>query len=125
MGYVTITEINGVPVPPIIPPTQVSSTASGLAYSRVTRTFTGTVKITNTSGTTLTTPTKFQLVFNSLPSGVTLANSTGTFNQCPYITIPTITSMAPGQSVTVAVQFSNPSNGVINFTPEFYAGSFQ
>jgi hypothetical protein len=82
------------------------------------------VTITNISGTTLTTRTSFQLVLNSLPAGVTLANSMGTFNQCPYITIPTLTSMAPGQSVTVPVQFSNPSNVVINFTPEFYAGSF-
>jgi hypothetical protein len=124
-GYVTITSINGVAVPPIIPPTQVSTTASGLAYSRVTKTFNGTVTIKNTSGTTLTTATNFQLVLNSLPAGVTLANSVGTFNQCPYLTIPTVRSLAPGQSVTVAVQFSNPSNATINFTPEFYAGSFQ
>ena len=36
-----------------------------------------------------------------------------------------VTSLAAGQSVTVAVQFSNPSNATINLTPEFYAGSFQ
>ena len=124
-GYVTITSINGVAVPPIVPPTQVATKASGLAYSRVTRTFNGTVTITNTSGTTLTTPTSFQLVLNSLPSGVTLANSTGTFNYCPYITIPALASLTPGQSVTVAVQFSNPASATIHFTPEFYAGSFQ
>lgn len=124
-GYVTITSINGVAVPPIVPPTQVATTGSGLAYSRVTKTFSGTVTVTNISGTTLTTPTSFQLLLNSLPAGVTLANTTGTFNQCPYITIPALTSMAPGQSVTVAVQFSNPSNAIINFTPEFYAGRFQ
>ena len=52
-------------------------------------------------------------------------NSNGTFNTFPYITIPGITSLAAGQSVTVQVQFSNPSNAVINFTPELYAGSFQ
>jgi hypothetical protein len=123
-GGITITSINGVAVPPIIPPTQVSTTASGLAYSRVTKTFSGTVTITNISGTTLTTPTSFQLVLNSLPAGVTLANSMGTFNQCPYVTIPALVSLAAGQSVTVAVRFSNPSNATIDFTPEFYAGSF-
>jgi hypothetical protein len=64
-------------------------------------------------------------VLNSLPAGVTLSNSMGTFNQCPYITIPALTSLIPGQSVTVAVQFSNPSDALIDFTPEFYAGSFQ
>jgi len=124
-GYVTVTNINGVPVPQIVPSTQVSITASGLAYSRVTKTFDGTVTITNISGTTLTTPTSFQLVLNSLPAGVTLTNSMGTFNQCPYLTIPALLSMTPGQSVTVAVQFSDPSDTAINFTPEFYAGSFQ
>jgi hypothetical protein len=123
-GYVTITSINGVPVPPIIPPTQVATTASGLAYSRVTKTFDGTVTITNISGNTITTPTSFQLVLNSLPAGVRLANSMGTFNQCPFITIPALLSMLPGQSVSIAVQFSNPSDAAINFTPEFYAGSF-
>jgi hypothetical protein len=124
-GNIEVTSVNGVPVPRIVPSNQVSVQASGLAYSRVTRTFNGTVTITNISGTLLTTPTSFQLVLNSLPSGVTLANSMGTFNQCPYITIPALLSMAPGQSVTVAVEFSNPSNATINFTPEFYAGSFQ
>jgi hypothetical protein len=124
VGNITITSINGVAVPPVIPPTLVSTTASGLAYSRVSKTFVGTVTITNIGGTTLTTPTSFQLVLNSLPAGVTLANTMGTFNHCPYVTIPALVSLAPGQSVTVAVQFSNPSNAVINFTPEFYAGSF-
>jgi hypothetical protein len=123
-GHITITSINGVAVPPIIPPTQVSTTASGLAYSRVSKTFVGTLTIKNIGASTITTTTGFQLVLNSLPAGVTLANSMGTFNQCPYITIPTLRSIVPGQSVTVAVQFSNPSNAVINFTPEFYAGSF-
>jgi hypothetical protein len=124
-GGITITSLNGIPVPPIIPPTQVSMTASGLAYSRVTKTFNGTVTITNISGTTITTPTSFQLALNSLTAGVTLVDSTGTFNQGPYTTVPALLSLFPGQSVTVPVEFSNPSGATINFTPEFYAGSFQ
>ena len=124
VGYITITSINGVAVPPIIPPTQVSTTASGLAYSRVSKNFVGTVTIKNIGSTTITTPTNFQVVLTALPSGVTLANSAGTFNGSPYITVPTVKSLAAGGSVTVAVQFSNPSNAIINFTPEFYAGSF-
>ena len=56
-GYVTITSINGVSAPPIVPPSQVSTTASGLAYSRVTQTFNGAVTITNLSGSTNVTPT--------------------------------------------------------------------
>ncbi len=125
VGYITITSIDGVPVPQIVPMSEITTTASGLAYSRVTKTFNGTVSITNISDATISTPTSFQLALNSLTAGVTLVNSMGTFNQGPYITIPALVSMFPGQSVTVAVQFSNPSNATINFTPEFYAGSFQ
>jgi hypothetical protein len=124
-GTVTITSINGVPVPPVVPASQIATTASGLAYSRVSKTFDGTVTITNTSGTTITTPTNFQVVLTALPSGVTLENSAGTFNQSPYITVPSVTSLMPGQSVSVQVQFQNSSGATINFTPEFYAGSFQ
>ncbi len=124
VGNIIITSINGVAVPPIIPPTQVTTTASGLAYSRVSKNFVGTVTIKNIGSTTITTPTNFQVVLTALPSGVTLANSAGTFNGSPYITVPTVKSLAAGQSVTVAVQFSNPSDAIINFTPEFYAGSF-
>lgn len=124
-GNITITSINGVPVPPIVPPTQIATTTSGLAYSRVSQTFNGTVTVTNMSAATITTPTNFQLVLTALPAGVTLANSVGTFNQSPYITIPAVTSLAPGQSVSVAVRLQNPSEAAITFLPEFYAGSFQ
>jgi hypothetical protein len=125
VGNITLTSINGVAVPPIVPPDQIATTASGLAYSRVSQTFTGTVTITNISGTTITTPTNFQVVLAALPSGVTLVNSAGAFDQSPYVTIPAMTSLAPNQSVTVHVQFKNPSGATINFRPEFYAGSFQ
>jgi hypothetical protein len=50
-------------------------------------------------------------------SGETIPASVGRFNQCPDLTIPTLTSLALGQSVTVAVQFANLS-GVTNFTAE-------
>jgi hypothetical protein len=125
VGNVTITSINGVPVPPIIPASQIATTSSGLAYSRVTQTFNGTVTITNIGTATITTPSHFQIVLTGLPANVTVANSSGTFNQSPYITIPTAVSLAPGQSASVAVHFANPSNATIHFTPEVYAGTFQ
>jgi hypothetical protein len=124
-GGIKLTSLNGVPVPPIVTADQIKTTASGLAYSRVSQTFNGTVTITNISGTTITTPTNFQVVLAALPPGVTLVNSAGAFNQSPYITVPTMTSLAPAQSVTVKVQFQNSSGATINFKPEFYAGSFQ
>ncbi len=100
---------------------QISATASGLAYSRVTRTFNGTVTIQNISGSAIGGP--FQIVFNSLTNGVTLANASGTFCGGPFLTVSGVSSLAPGQSATVNVQFSNPSFGTINFTPLTYSGS--
>jgi hypothetical protein len=104
-----------------VPPTQVSATASGLAFSRVTKTFNGTVTIRNIGVGTLNGP--LQIVLTSLTAGVTLANATNTFGAIPYLTVPATTSLAPGQSASVAVQFSNPSNSTINLTPVIYSGS--
>ncbi len=123
VGYMTITSINGVAIPPIIPPTQVAATASGLAYSRVSQTFNGTVTVRNISGSLLNGP--FQLLLNSLTDGVTLVNPSGISNGDPYVTVPNLVSLAAGQSFSVAVEFSNPSNATIHFTPEVYSGSFQ
>jgi hypothetical protein len=111
--------------PSLIPPTvvtgQVSVTASGLLYSRVTKLFTGTVTIQNTSAQPIVGPIK--IGFTALPSGVTLANATGTYSGNPYIAVPSISALAPGQSATVSMQYSNPSLAGINFTPVIYSGS--
>jgi hypothetical protein len=58
-----------------------------------------------------------------MPATVTLVNATGKLSGTPYLTVPTA-SLAPGQSVTVGVQFKNPSNATINLTPAIYSGSF-
>jgi hypothetical protein len=99
----------------------ISTTASGLAYSRVTHTFNGTVTIKNTGASAINGP--FQIVFSSLTSGVTLVNATDSFKGSPFLTIPAVVSLAPGQSATVSVQFSDPSSARINFTPITYIGS--
>src|SRR5271157_864688 len=120
-GGVTITSINGVQLPPAVPPSQVATTASGLAYSRVTKTFNGTVTIQNISGSPINGP--LQILFFGMPVNVTLVNATRNLSGTPYLTVPALASLAPGQSVTVSVQFKNPSNGPINFTPVIYSGS--
>lgn len=99
---------------------EVSVTASGLTYSRVSQTFNGTVTIQNVSDRTIYGP--FEIVFTALTSGVTLANATNTFNGLPYLTVPALASLAPGQSATVNVQFKNPANKTINFAPVIYSG---
>jgi hypothetical protein len=102
-------------------PRQISTIVSGLAYSRVSETFNGTVTIANTSSAAINGP--LQIVLTSLTTGVTLANATGSFAGNRYITVPLSGSLGPGQSTTVAVQFKNPANAAINFTPVIYSGS--
>jgi hypothetical protein len=111
--------------PPTAPPpvnisNSVSQTGSGLVYSRVSKTFSGTITVTNTGSTTLSGP--FQLVLTGLPSGVTLNNATGTFNGSPFITLAPST-LAPGQSVVISVQFTDPSMTRITFAPVLYSGT--
>jgi len=120
-GGATITSINGVQLPPVVPPNQVATTASGLAYSRVSQTFNGTVTVKNISGSAISGP--LQIVFFGMPANVTLVNATGNLSGTPYLTVPAVTSLAPGQSVTVSVQFKNPANAAINITPAIYSGS--
>jgi uncharacterized protein len=113
--------------PVLLPPSEIATTASGLAYSRVSRTFNGTVTITNISSDPISGP--LQILLTGLTAGVTLTNATGDFSGSPYLTInlpsvgPTGGNVAPGQSVTVSVQFENPSFATINFTPLIYSGN--
>jgi hypothetical protein len=122
-GGITITAIDGVALPPVVPSSEVATIASGLAYSRVSQTFNGTVTLTNIGASSVSGP--LQVVFTGLTSSVTLANATGNLSgtPSPYLTVPAVASLTPGQSVTVSVQFKNPSNAVINFTPVIYSGS--
>ena len=104
-----------------VSPSQVATTASGLAYSRVSQTFNGTVTLTNISSSAISGP--LQIVFTGMPANVTLVNATSNLSGTPYLTVPAVASLAPGQSATVSVQFKNPSNATINFTPAIYSGS--
>jgi len=98
----------------------VATTASGLAFSRITHTFNGTVNLTNIGIGPINGP--FSIVFTELTAGVTLANATGNLSGSPFLTVP-VASLAAGQSTTVNVRFDDPSFGMINFTPVIYSGS--
>lgn len=84
--------------------------------------FVGTLTITNDSDSTITGP--FQIVLDSLQSNVILTNATGSFGGWPYITVPNATSLDPGESATVPVRFSNPTDEILGFCPTVYSGSF-
>jgi hypothetical protein len=100
---------------------KVAITSSGLAYSRVSQTFNGTVTFKNIGTTAIGGP--LQMLFFGLPTSVSLLNATGTVSTTPYMTIPAASGLAPGQSVTVGVQFKNPLNVTVNLTPAVYSGS--
>jgi hypothetical protein len=108
-------------LPTAVSPSQVATTASGLAYSRVSQTFNGTVTISNVSASAISGP--LQIVFFGMPAGVTLANATSNLSGTQYMTVPAVAGLAPGQLITVSVQFKNPSNTTLNLTPVVYSGS--
>jgi hypothetical protein len=122
IGCGTVFEItgSGFVAPVLLPPNEVAARASGLAYSRVSQTFNGTVTITNISTGAISGP--FQILFTGLTAGVMLVNATGDFSGSPYLTI-SVSDLAPGQSATASVRFKDPSSGKINFSPVIYSGS--
>ena len=109
------------PLPPPVPPSQTTTTASGLTYSRATQTYNGTVTVHNTTSSAV--KGSFEILFTGIPSGVTLVNATGSVAGTPYLTVPGVASLAAGQSATVSVQFKDPSNVTIQFTPVIYSGT--
>jgi hypothetical protein len=101
---------------------QVSVTSTGFVRSRVTGTFNGTMTVRNTSAQSIAGP--IEIVLTHLAAGVTLSNATGTTGGNPYITVPGVVSLAPGQSASVSVQFNDSLNVLITFTPVTYSGGF-
>ena len=95
-------------------------TATAFVYNRSTKTFNSTYTIMNTSGQTLGAP--LQLVLTGLPPGVTVANPSGTYQGNSFVTMPGSAPLSPGASVSVTVQFSDPSNATISATPLVYSG---
>jgi hypothetical protein len=98
----------------------VSVTSSGLVYNRVSKLYTANLTITNISGAAIAGP--IQLGLSNLAPGITVVNATTTNNGIPFITVPS--GLAPGQSVVVPVQFSDPGSVAINSQPVVYSGAF-
>ena len=94
---------------------QVSVASSGLVYNRSTQQFGGTMTLTNTGTSALNF--SFEVVLTNLPTGVTLANASGyTADGNPYILVDLPGgALAPGQSVSFTVQFSNPTRKLLQY----------
>jgi hypothetical protein len=109
------------PLPPVLSSSQVSVTASGLTYSRASRTLSGSVTIKNIGSSMITGP--FEILFTGLPVNVTLLNPSGDISGAPYLTIPAVAKLTPDQSATVTAQFTHTFNATIRFTAVVYFGS--
>ena len=86
-----------------------------------TRTFRGFVTLVNLSRSTIAGP--LQVVFDNLPSNVTLLNATGTRNGDPYITVPR-TTFPPGAIALVEVRIDKPLFTFVNFELHVYSAQF-
>jgi len=95
-------------------------TSSGFLYSRATHTFNGTVTVTNINSFAI--PGPLQVGFAGLPVGVTLTNATTSNGGIPFISLAR--GLSPGQSASFTVQFSDPSNLSISFSPIVHLGAF-
>lgn len=106
-----------------IPPAQLSVTATAPGAARGSAILTGSITLKNISAASISGP--WQILLTSLPSGVIMTNASGSFAGEPYLTVSSPASLAPGQSVTVTVQFSDPSNVKFSEVMAIYTGSLQ
>jgi hypothetical protein len=101
----------------------ISVARSGYVYNFGTGRYAQTVTLTNASSYAIIGPVS--LVLDSLSSNATLFDAAGvTASQLPagspYVT--TSISLAPGQSVSFALQFTNPTKAEITYTTRVLAG---
>ncbi|HWE35205.1 MAG TPA: right-handed parallel beta-helix repeat-containing protein [Isosphaeraceae bacterium] len=99
----------------------------GFLYNRITKHFLQFVTITNTAATPAVGP--ISLILDGLPAGVQLLNPTGTTTATspagsPYVDLNLGTSgqLPPGQSVTVLLEFVDPSLVLIGYTARVLVG---
>jgi hypothetical protein len=102
----------------------VSIARGGFVLNPVTFHYAQTVTVTNISGATITGP--ISLVLDALSNNAGLFNATGITDSLdapagsPYLN--SAVSLAPGQSTTFALQFSDPSRTTITYNTRVLAG---
>jgi uncharacterized protein len=99
---------------------QTGSQISGLLLNRATQMFNGFVQMANASAAPIAGP--IHILLDDLADGVWLANKSGELDGAPYITYPG--SLAPGEGVTIPVQFINPLRARINYSLRVFSGNF-
>lgn len=96
----------------------VGVSVSGLTFNHATQAFTGTLTVTNTSGSVITD--QLAVVYQGLPQGVTVANNPLTYQGLPFTLMPTVT-LQPGDTTSMQVQFSDPNLVHINYQTQVFA----
>lgn len=104
--------------------TSVSVKRLGFVLNPATKRYGQTITVTNTSTHIITGPTS--LVLDSLSANATLFNATGITDSLeqpagsPYLN--SNGNLAPGQSVSFSLQFTDPTNTAISYTTRVLAG---
>ena len=91
-------------------PGSIAITSSALVYSRVSRTYNGTLTIENNSSNAISGTVTVAL--NNLTPGVTFLGAAA-----PEVVFTLSSPLAPGQSTSLPISFSDPTNKLIQFTP--------
>jgi hypothetical protein len=115
------------PSPAPAPEPGITVAKSGLRVDHATGQWGQTVTLTNTTASALTGP--MALVLDSLPSSVTLGNADGFTSVAaplgsPYVlaALDESTQLGAGQSLTITLQFNNPSNVGITYSTRVLTG---
>jgi hypothetical protein len=90
-------------------------------YNPVLRQITQTVTLTNTSVSPLAGP--LQVLVTGLPTGVTLANTGGSYNGSPYV-VATTSALGSGASLSVLLRLNVPSTARFSFGAQVFSGNF-
>lgn len=103
---------------------QVSLRLGGLVFDRANRRYAQVVTLANSSGGLLSGP--LSLVFDGLPSGVTVAGMTNvTANQLPagspYLDV-SLADLVPGALLTLNLHFDDPLNAAVRYVPRVLSG---
>jgi hypothetical protein len=106
---------------PLVVSGKVSVSQTGFVRNHATGIWSAAMTVTNTSGAQISGP--IEVVLTGLSSNVTMVNQTGTLIGSPYIRV-SVAALAPGASASVSIQFQNPSNGFITYTPVTYSRAF-
>jgi hypothetical protein len=93
-------------------PGNIVVTSSALVYSRATKLYSGTLTITNNSSSSISGTVTVELT--NLSAGVTFEGDP--VANTPEVVFPSVT-LSPGQSTSLPISFSDPSNVRIQFTP--------